>query len=294
MWPGAADDLEAGAGDAFGGLANEVRRRGAVLRARDDERRQGQARGAVAQVGLGERGGAADIARDGRAGEHVAPASQLVGALGVEAFREPAGEGRVGQRLDAAGADGGDAFGPDVGRADLGGGVGEDQRADEVGTLCGETLGHHAADGEADEGGASDAEMVEQRGGVGHEVAHPVIAFGRVGQAVAAHVVADDPRARRQMRQERVPDAQVGAEGIGEDERRPVRIAALVEVDADAVERGHPHARQAFFAPKRSDMKSTISGTSLSPRPSATARPSACLAAGEMMLTTPAWSAINE
>ena len=292
--PGASDDLETRAGDALGGLADEVGRGGAVLGARDGECGQVQARGAVAQVGLGEGRAAADIARDRRPREHVSPAGQFVGPLRVEAGREPAREGGVRQRFDAAGADRRDAFGPDVGRADLGGGVGEDQRTDEIWAFGGEALGHDTADGKAGEGGALDAEMVHQRGGVADEITHPVFAIRRVGEAVAAHVVADDAAAGRQMRQERVPDAEIRAEGIGEDQRRPVRIAAFVMVDADAVESGHPHRSQAFFAPKRSDMKSTISGTSLSPRPSATARPRACFAAGEMMLTTPAWSAMRE
>ena len=44
---------------------------------------------------------------------------------------------------------------------------------------------------------AADPEAVQQAGGVGDEVAHPVVARRRVAEAVAAHVVADDAEARR-------------------------------------------------------------------------------------------------
>ena len=86
-----------------------------------------------------------------------------------------------------------------------------------------------------------DAEALHQPGRVGDEVAHPVVALRRVAQPVPAHVVADQPQPRRQERQQPVPDPEVGAERVGENDRQPVRITVLADMQPQPADIRHPH-----------------------------------------------------
>ncbi len=119
--------------------------------------------------------------------------------------------------------------GPDLGR-----GVGKNERGEEFGPLAIELQGDEAADRKPDDGCARDAESVHERREVAGVVGHVVSVGAELGEAVAALVVADDAELGREDASDVVPDAQVAAERVDEDERRAV-LPPLVAVGDDAV-----------------------------------------------------------
>ncbi len=63
---------------------------------------------------------------------------------------------------------------------------------------------------------------IQKRREVARIVGHVVLIGSGFGQPVAALVVSDDAEIRREDFGDLIPDAEVRAEGIDEDERRPV------------------------------------------------------------------------
>ena len=88
-----------------------------------------------------------------------------------------------------------------------------------------ELLRDQAADGQPDNRRASDADVIQKRREVARIVGHVVLIGSGFGKPVAALVVSDDAEVGREDLGDLIPDAEVGAEGIDEDERRPVAAA---------------------------------------------------------------------
>jgi hypothetical protein len=94
----------------------------------------------------------------------------------------------------------------------------------------------HAGEGEPLQAGS-----IRNGEGVVREHLHRVGARRRVGSAVAARVHADHVEVFGQPRHHRVPERAVGAERIGQHQRRRRRMAVASPVDAGAgtVYEGH-------------------------------------------------------
>ena len=75
-----------------------------------------------------------------------------------------------------------------------------------------QTLGDHAADGQTDENAIADVEVIEQRFGVFDQCTHCIGRRGHVGVPVAALVIAYDAQAFGKVRQDRIPQVQIGAQ----------------------------------------------------------------------------------
>ena len=237
--PRLADQVELGAGDQVDRLAHQIGRGRAILVARDAERRQAQAGGGGVEIGARDRGGTASIAGGRLAHEHVAPDFEF--GRGAEALGKPALHHRVGQAFDAARIHRINPLFPHLGSADLGPGVGQDHGPHEVEPLDRQTLRDHPADGQADEDAVLDPQQIEQPLGVAHQRAHRVGGAGFGGETVPALVVADEFQPLGQQRQDLVPEAQVGAERIGEDHRCALRVAVDAIVQPDISQIGYPH-----------------------------------------------------
>ena len=108
---------------------------------------------------------------------------------------------------------------------------------------CSQPLCDQAADRQPDHRRLFDAEMIEQRGEVGDVVGQRVRRRWRLRKSVPALVVAHDPEAACQPLRDRVPDAEIRAERVGKDQRRPVAASARIIVQDDAVEAGESHGR---------------------------------------------------
>lgn len=213
-----------------------------------------------AQVGPGEGGAAAEIAGAGLARHHRPPAGELLGPLAVEGPGEPCRHDLVGHGLDAAGPDGGHPRAPAVLGADLRRRVREHGDPHEVRPFGGEALGDDAADRQADEGRLPEARRLHQRRGIGHEIPHEIVALRRGAEAMAAQVVAQDPKAGRQQRDELVPDAEIGAERMGQDDRCAAVGAGDRMVEANAVDAEDLHAGQDAAARSRMSMPGGLLG----------------------------------
>ena len=122
---------------------------------------------------------------------------------------------------DAVALDRGDALVPEVGVADLVGGVAEHQRAQPRRPGGGDVLGDQPADRQPAEDDLGRADVVDQPGEVGGVVGDRVGRLAEVGQPVPALVVASRPKSAARSAGDLVPDAEVGAERIDEDEERP-------------------------------------------------------------------------
>ena len=114
--------------------------------------------------------------------------------------------------------------------ADLVRGVAEDERPQPLRLHCGEVLGDEPADREPAEDDLADDQVVEQAGKVGRVVGDRVRRGPEVGQAVAALVVAQEREGVAEIAGHRVPDAEVRAQRVDEDERRPAAAARLVRM----------------------------------------------------------------
>ena len=138
-------------------------------------------------------------------------------------------EDGVGDRFNSAALDLSDALVPDLVGSDLRRGVAEHERRDALRILTIKLLRDEAADGQSDDRRASDAETIQKRREVARVVGDVVLVGSGFGQPVAALVVSDDAEIGREDLGDLIPDAEVGAERIDEDERRPV-APALVEI----------------------------------------------------------------
>ena len=118
-----------------------------------------------------------------------------------------------------------DGVGPDLVR-----GVAEDERPHPLRARGGEVLGDQSADREPAEDDLADAQVVEQRGEVGRVVGDRIGRGPEVGQAVAALVVAQERDGLGQIVGHGVPNAEVGAQRVDEDQRRPAVPARQMRV----------------------------------------------------------------
>ena len=129
---GARQDGEACPLDQPGQLLDQRRRRRQVLITDEAEGRPFDRPGGHGEIGVADRGAAAEIALDRRAGQHVAPDPQL-GRPGLPiGLRQPALEHRIRHRLDAAPPDGGDPLVPAFRAADPMAGIEQHQCPDEI------------------------------------------------------------------------------------------------------------------------------------------------------------------
>ena len=106
----------------------------------------------------------------------------------------------------------------------------KDQRPHPLGARGGEVLGDQSADGEAAENDLADAEVVEQPGEVRRVVGDRIGRGPDVGQAVTALVVAQERDGLGQIVGHGVPNAEVGAQRVDEDQRRPAVPARQMRV----------------------------------------------------------------
>src|SRR5580700_10041552 len=82
---------------------------------------------------------------------------------------------------------------------------------------------------------ASNADLIQKRSEVARIVGHVVLVGSGFGKPVAALVISDDTEVGREDLGDLIPDAEVGAEGIDEDERRPVAAPLVAIMDDEAV-----------------------------------------------------------
>ena len=172
------------------------------------------------QVGVAHRGAGADIAIDGRAREHGAVADKI-GIVGSPVGgREPALHHDVGNRRDAVRIDCRNTLVPARLGAYFVRGVAEHQSGDALGMQRRQPLRDQAADGEPDDDSLFDPEMVEQRSQVADMVGQCIGRRRRLGKPVAALVVAHEAEAAAEFFDDRIPDAEIRTERIGENQRR--------------------------------------------------------------------------
>ena len=162
-----------------------------------------------------------------RSGTSASPGSEIGG--------EPSFEDGIGQGFDAAALDLGDSLVPNLIRSDFRRGVAKHQRRDAIGVVTIELLSDEAADGESDNRRGSDAGAIQQRREVARIVGHVVLIGSGFGKPVAALVISDDMEVGREDLGDLIPDTKVGAEGIDEDERRPVAAPLVAIMDDEAV-----------------------------------------------------------
>ena len=168
-----------------------------------------------------------EIALFRRSREHRADARELGGSLSAEFRGEPALEDGIGDCIDAAALDLSDAPIPSLVGSDLRRRVAEHERGDAIRVLTIKLLRDHAADRKSDDRGPPDAEDLQKRRKVARVVGHLVPVRAGFGEAVAALVVGDDAEIGREDLSDRSPDAQIAAERVDENERRPVASALV-------------------------------------------------------------------
>src|SRR5271154_4017985 len=238
-------------GDQPRRLSHQGHGGGAVLVADEAKGRRFDRAGVGPKVGALQGAAGGEIALFRRPRQHGAKAGEFRHALAAKLRREPALEDRVGDRLDAAALDRGDALVPGFVGPDLRRRVAENERGDELRTLTSELLRDHAADRHADDRGPVDSQGVEERGKVSRIIGHLSAVRPGFGKAVAALVISDDAEVGLQDRGDVGPDAQVAAERVDEDERRQ-RFRALGEImDHEAVRFDESHGGGLLEPPRR-------------------------------------------
>ena len=226
---GVVDDLEAGAGDGvaegFGGGDGG----GRVFGADDDQGRGGEAAGLAGQIGGGDGLAAGGVAFRRGGEDHGAEGFDRMGR-GCRC--DPAGQHGVDQRGHALGADGCGTLVPEAGGRDGERGVHQDECRDAVRGEVGELLGDQAADREADDSGLVDAELFEHGQGVVGEAVDRVGAGGGGGQAVTAHVGAEDAEAGGDQRgHDRIPDCGGRAERVQQENDAAVGGPGVMDLE---------------------------------------------------------------
>src|SRR5271163_545783 len=251
----AFDDLKPRAFDQPRSLSHQGHGGGAVLVADEAKGRRLDRAGVGPKVGAPQGAAGGEIALFRRPRQHGAKAGEFRHALAAKLRREPALEDRVGDRLDAAALDRGDALVPGFVGPDLRRRVAENERGDQLRTLTSELLRDHAADRHADDRGPVDSQGVEERGKVSRIIGHLSAVRPGFGKAVAALVISDDAEVGLQDRGDVGPDAQVAAERVDEDERRQ-RFRALGEImDHEAVRFDESHGGGLLEPPRRASRK---------------------------------------
>ena len=233
--PCAFNDFEMRAGDERGRFPNQGDGRGPVLVADQAQGRRLDPPGIRSKVGALQGAASGKIALARRSREHGAHAGKLGGSPGSEIGGEPPLKDGIGQGFNAAALDLSDSLVPNLIRSDFRRGVAKDERRDAIGVVTIELLSDEAADGESDNRRGSDAGAIQHRREVARIVGHVVLIRSGFGKPVAALVISDDTEVRREDLGDLIPDAEVGAEGIDEDERRPVAAPLVAIMDDEAV-----------------------------------------------------------
>src|SRR3984957_3944391 len=233
--PCAFNDFKTRAGDERGRLLNQSDGRGAVLVADQAQGRRLDPSGIGSEVSALQGAASGKIALARRSREHGAHAGKLGGSPGSEIGSEPPFEDGIGQGFDAATLDLGDSLVPNLIRSDFRRGVAKHQRRDAIGVVTIELLSVESADGESDNRRASDADLIQKRSEVARIVGRVVLIGSGFGKPMAALVISDDTEVRREDLGDLVPDAEVGAEGIDEDEGWPVAASLVASMDDEAV-----------------------------------------------------------
>ena len=103
--------------------------------------------------------------------------------------------------------------------------------------------GDKPADGKPADDDIARADKVEQAGKIGDMVRDRIGRRAEPGQAMAAHVVAEGGEVHGELVNDLAPDAEVGAERIGEDDQRfsrPANPVFVMKRDAANVGELHP------------------------------------------------------
>ncbi|MNE49831.1 hypothetical protein D3C80_1443760 [compost metagenome] len=165
-------------------------------------------------------------------GEHVGDALGLIGIGRGIGRGEPALDRRIAQadhRGFAIAQDHFDARVPGVRRADLGGGVADDQAVQAFTCIDPQPLTDQAAHGQATEVRTLDLQGIEQRQHVLAQLLDAVRPLGYQRSAMATGVVAQHAKVRSEGRHLGVPHVQVGAQGVGQHQhRRAFRAVELI------------------------------------------------------------------
>ena len=220
--PCAFNDFKTRAGDERGRFPNQSDGRGAILVADQAQGRGFDPSGIWSEVGALQGSASGKIALARRSREHGPHAGKVGGSPGSEIGGEPSFEDGIGQGFDAAALDLSDLLVPDLIRSDFRRGVAKDERGDALRTLTVKLLRNKAADRQSDNRRASDADLIQKRHEVARIVGDVVLVGSGFGKPVAALVVRDDTEVGREDFGDLAPDAEIAAEGIDEDERRPI------------------------------------------------------------------------
>ena len=240
--PGARDELEPRPRNEVARAADEIGGRRAVLVAGDAEGRGADGAGIRRQVRVADGRAGSRVALDRGAREHVGPARAILRPILAVGGGEPAFEHPRDHRPDAGPLHGRDPLVPGLRRADLRGRAAQDQGLDPAGRLDGHALGDHAAHRQAHDRRAGDGQVVQETEQVPEVIVEGVGPVRRIREAVAPQVVENDPEAVGEGRSDPVPDAQVAAQGIGEDQGGPFPGAQGLVVQDDAVHALECHA----------------------------------------------------
>src|SRR5580704_2641836 len=233
--PRAFNDFKARAGDKRGRFLDQSDGRGAVLVADQAQGRGLDPSGIGSEVGALQSPAGGKIALARRSREHGAHTGELGGSPRSELSGEPPFEDGIGQGFDAAALDLSDSLVPDVVGSDFRRRVAKHERRDAIRILTIELLRDQAADGESDNRRAPDADFIEKRRKVARIVGHVVRVRAGFGKPVAALVMKNDAEIGCEDLGDVVPDAEVSAERVDKDKRRPVPAPLVASVDDEAV-----------------------------------------------------------
>ena len=111
-----------------------------------------------------------------------------------------------------------------------------------IGPMVCKALRDHAAYRKPDDGRAFDVQMLEQRGKIADMVSQRVGCRRCLGKPVSALVVEHKVVVALELPGDRIPDAELGSERIGEDNGRAIRGAMYRVMDHYPVDAGEPHA----------------------------------------------------
>ena len=179
------------------------------------------------EVGALQGAASSEIALYRRSRQHGAHARKLGGSPGAELGREPPLEDGVGDRLDPPALDFSDALVPGLRRFRFSPRCRKARARRRAPGAGDKLLRDHAADGQPDDRGPADAELIQKRREIARVVGHVVLIRAGFGKAVAALIIEDDAEVGREDLGDLGPDAEIAAERIDEDERRRVAPALV-------------------------------------------------------------------